>query len=1458
MDTGHARTDAMLDELIKELNEHYSQAAAEVQKKVDKYFEKYKAEDAEKQAAVKAGTLSKADYKKWQQGKLFVGQRWKNMQDVLSKDLTHTNEIAADIINNKKCDVYALNHNYGTYEIEHQIGVSTSFVLYDHSTVERLIAEKPELLPKNKVDVPKDQQWNKKLIRNAVTQGVLQGESIPVIAKRMQNVTTMNHNSAVMNARTATTSAENAGRISSYERAEKYGIDMVNVWMSTLDARTRSSHRLLMGEKRKPGEKFSNGLRFPGDPNGPGWEVYNCRCTLAARINGYDQDLVDEFQNKVTKNNETFEQWQKGHSFPKHYNETVEQWMKRYADHMKKQSFDEWVKDQAMPDALIQSKWGNKKMSNIYNEIKAQNVTDANAFYKELGKLGKPSEIWQKYLTGQLDAEQMKSFESILKKYLPEEKQPKQTGVIHPNAQKSLDEIKFEKSDPMSFDDADMYHVNPNYTTNDGIYSVNCQTDSFAYECRRQGYDVEALGKDPAHSHTYALQEELGKDQADGWINRETGEKPKNLIDPSVHGTTSMYNQLFDAVGSNGERYIMGVKWKGNGAHSINVDRDENGNLRIIDNQRGKNEKHIWVGEKEIKKYLEPVDHLRSVYRVDDCVPNSKYLNMIVKESTHKVIPKDVTNFNNLGEKQNQVINIIGKKILSSKEKMTVTEYYDQYKQGKIKDADLDKLLGVKQSFDKSQLQKKSMSAVYTDIKSTDTKTANQLYKELQKQGKPADIWKKYLNGDLDPTQTKKIDDILSKKYSAAEAAMMGDSVTGLDIETLKKKKVTGVYNDFVADGDKTTANQFYKELKKIAEAKGYKSQGDVWKKYLSGELDFEDIEKIDKYTIKKYSKTTSPVDVSGKTKNDLPSDAFNLSADEFSKVSDKLTEWNTNHPGDKENIITYYKKYKNDEILDADLDKLFNIKSQVTVKPEPKPVKTAAKPKENLPEFISDLDDDLYDKVYNQWQQSGGKTKHATTYYEEWKSGEIEDPVLDEAFGIKKPEPKPTGFDKSQVSGKKMSQVFNDLKATSEANKFYKDLKSMGKPSEVWEEYLKGNLTDEQNKKIESHFGKTTAPETPQVDQKALANAKQKLADAQKELNDAKKNLPDNKTYSGIWKDDVTLEDYDKKKDAIAAKKQYFQDEINSYEIHIDDLEPWQMQKLASFYEHIQELDEFEKLGQEYSKAKNDLAPLEKKVKSAQDEVTKLSPIDEAYSQERKDAAVWAKDKTIDYRRVDKIFDAQARPIHATATPAEHRAYMEYTNASGGFNRPLAGFESPKFSGGSGWDEQYYKGVGKVPLDNEGKGRDIKHLTSFVAKSKLPNDTWVQTAQNFATLEGKNGFLGVPYGSLSTMTDDQLQQFVGTQNTLGQFISGSINKGGGSYTPGSMVINIYLPKGSEALYVLEDGTFGKNEHEIILQRGGTYRVSKIYWGTDAITGERKLFVDLELRLEAGYNKYKM
>ena len=54
-------------------------------------------------------------------------------------------------------------------------------------------------------------------------------------------------------------------------------------WDAAMDKRTRDSHARVDGEIRELDEKFSNGLRFPGDPLGSAAEVVNCRCTCDTR-----------------------------------------------------------------------------------------------------------------------------------------------------------------------------------------------------------------------------------------------------------------------------------------------------------------------------------------------------------------------------------------------------------------------------------------------------------------------------------------------------------------------------------------------------------------------------------------------------------------------------------------------------------------------------------------------------------------------------------------------------------------------------------------------------------------------------------------------------------------------------------------------------------------------------------------------------------------------------------------------------------------------------------------------------------------------------------------------------------------------------------------------------------------------------------------------------------------------
>lgn len=309
VDEGHKQTDELLAELEKKISREYDSAAKAVQKKLEDHLKAFERKDKVKKELLKSGQITEAEYKHWRLGQIMIGKRWEEMEKTLATDLTNADRLATSMINGYMPEVYALNHDYGTFDVEHGSMMDTSYTLYDRQTVERLIRDNPNLLPSPKVDIAKDMRWNKQHINSAITQGILTGESIPDIAKRLRSVTDMDKRASIRNARTMTTSAENAGRIDSYKRAQGMGLNLKQQWLATLDMRTRYSHRELDGEKVDVGEEFSNGCKFPGDPDGEPEEVYNCRCTMMAVFEGINDNASDLMSRNSKLGDMSYEEW---------------------------------------------------------------------------------------------------------------------------------------------------------------------------------------------------------------------------------------------------------------------------------------------------------------------------------------------------------------------------------------------------------------------------------------------------------------------------------------------------------------------------------------------------------------------------------------------------------------------------------------------------------------------------------------------------------------------------------------------------------------------------------------------------------------------------------------------------------------------------------------------------------------------------------------------------------------------------------------------------------------------------------------------------------------------------------------------------------------------------------------------------------------------------------------------
>ena len=325
MDIGHELTDELLEGLEDRIAREYAIASRDMQKKLAGYMAQFAAEDAKQKALLEAGKITEKDYANWRYRHYMMGKRWEEMKDVLAEDLEHAKEIALRIAQGEMPDVFALNANFATWQIEHDAGINTGFTLYNHDTAEYLLSQQRQLMPgpstrkARQIAADKAMQWDRSRIQSAVLQGVMQGESPYKVAERLRGVATMDYNASVRYARTMTTDAQNAGRYQAYRRADDLGVDLVIEWQATLDGRTRHEHRMMHGQRRKVDEPFvvdGVSILYPGQSSGPGSSdipqsmIWNCRCTLLAWVKGFEGNTVTR---SPDMGDMSFEEWREAH-----------------------------------------------------------------------------------------------------------------------------------------------------------------------------------------------------------------------------------------------------------------------------------------------------------------------------------------------------------------------------------------------------------------------------------------------------------------------------------------------------------------------------------------------------------------------------------------------------------------------------------------------------------------------------------------------------------------------------------------------------------------------------------------------------------------------------------------------------------------------------------------------------------------------------------------------------------------------------------------------------------------------------------------------------------------------------------------------------------------------------------------------------------------------------------------
>lgn len=310
MDYGTRYTDRAEKQLAARLKKVYTEAQKDLRKKVAEFTEAKKKRSAELLAKVSEGKMTMEQYREWERGQVFIGKQWQKRLNEMSQRLTDANKEAMRIIHDQQDDVFAENGNFELYQTEMHTGVS--FDIYNKEAVNRLIKEKPELLPRKQVNPGKDKAWNQGVIANALTQSILQGESMDEVAARLARDTASSDYKAMMRyARTAMTAAQNEGRLDALRKTEDMGIKVVKVWIAVHDSRTRDAHRELDNEEKPVDKPFENDLgkiMCPGDPTAAPGNVYNCRCALGRRYLEYQ----DKEENPDEVNGVPYEVWKEG------------------------------------------------------------------------------------------------------------------------------------------------------------------------------------------------------------------------------------------------------------------------------------------------------------------------------------------------------------------------------------------------------------------------------------------------------------------------------------------------------------------------------------------------------------------------------------------------------------------------------------------------------------------------------------------------------------------------------------------------------------------------------------------------------------------------------------------------------------------------------------------------------------------------------------------------------------------------------------------------------------------------------------------------------------------------------------------------------------------------------------------------------------------------------------------
>lgn len=265
---------SLTDTAKKELIKAYSESLKSIRSIMSFIYEKYSTD----------GSLSYADMTKY--------NRLIALEKEIKSELSNLAGQSAGIIKTLSAEVYQEAYFRTAFAIEVESQAKLAYGMINPKIIEASI-QNPisgltlnERLIKNKNNIIIS-------IRQQITQGLIQGEAYPKMAKRIKDTLEGDAKKALRVVQSESHRVQQEGRIASMEHAAGKGVKMVKVWHSAFVGEYRKSHAKLDGAKVGIDELFyvrGHGTKGPG-LFGIAEEDINCHCTVRPEIEGYGPEL---------------------------------------------------------------------------------------------------------------------------------------------------------------------------------------------------------------------------------------------------------------------------------------------------------------------------------------------------------------------------------------------------------------------------------------------------------------------------------------------------------------------------------------------------------------------------------------------------------------------------------------------------------------------------------------------------------------------------------------------------------------------------------------------------------------------------------------------------------------------------------------------------------------------------------------------------------------------------------------------------------------------------------------------------------------------------------------------------------------------------------------------------------------------------------------------------------------